>query len=202
MGNTVIFDGNGMLNLPAYWVLSECDSIIRNLNNMSGFINWKIATSNIDSILFSSVEMKKLRHDMKQICYDSIFCSQRYYENAQSWQYFWSEFYKRTNNVYFRILHLPLENFGKFNSEDEQIIEKYEEPKDLQFMWGTYEHLCRCDDGENQIIRSREDSTNIVDCMKKIVADMQLIIEYCKEEIKSLEDAGKPYENLKRKLET
>ena len=202
MSNIVIFDGNGMLNPPAYWVLSECESIIRKLNNMSELINWKIATTNVDCILFSCAEIKKLRHDMKQICYDSIFCSERYYENAKSWQYFWTEFYHRTNNAYFQILHLPLDNFWKLNSNDEQIIEKYEKPKDLQFMWVTYENLYRCDDGENQIVRSRKDSANIVDCMKKIVADMQLIIDYCKEEIKSLEDAGKLYENLKRQTKT
>ena len=31
---------------------------------------------------------------------------------------------------------------------------------------------------------------------------MQLIIDYCKEEIKSLEEAGKLYENLKRQTKT
>lgn len=201
MGNIVIFDGNGMLNPPAYDVLSECESIIRQLNNMSEFISRKVTKANGDSPLFSCAEMEALRHDMIQICYESIFYPERYYADTKYWQYFWAEFYRQTGSVYFQIRHFSCADFWNFNNDEEQIIKKFVESKDFQFMYLTYAELGECGSSKDQIVRLREDSINMVDSMRKIVADMQPIIDYCKEEIKCLEEAARPYENLKRQTE-
>lgn len=202
MGNAAIFDGDGLLIPPAYGVLSECENIIRQLNDMSEYISRKVTKANGDSPLFSCAEMEKLRYDMIRICYESIFCPERYYSDTKYWQYFWAEFFRRTDSVYFQIQHFSSAKFWEFNNNEERVIKKYEESKDLQFMLLTYEELGECDSGGNQIVRLYEDSTNMVDSMRKIVADMQPIIDYCKEEIKCLEEAARPYENLKRQTET
>lgn len=204
MGNITIFDGDGAMYFPAYWVQSECESIIYRLNDIMELMSEKIRIAQGKNLIFSCAEIVQMDCDLISICYDSIFYPMNYYANIKSttWQDFWTEFYRRSDNAFWRISQLSYIKFMKLDEKEENTIKAFEGYKDYQYMCVPYERLEKCNNQGEQIIRSQEDSLDFIGVMKNIVVDLQLIFDYCAEKIKEWEDATSPYyENIKRKTE-